>query len=77
MDFCSTECTWRCAQVIGRRWFENIEKLINTIYENGEWPKEFTEVTMMALKKKTSYKMQRASHNQPYCTYSKDNSNDT
>jgi len=27
-------------------------KLINTIYENGEWPKDFTEVTMIALKKK-------------------------
>ena len=28
-------------------------KLINTIYEAGEWPKDFTEVTMIALKKKT------------------------
>ena len=28
-------------------------KLINTIYETGEWPKDFTEVTMIALKKKT------------------------
>ena len=27
-------------------------KLINTIYETGEWPKDFTEVTMIALKKK-------------------------
>jgi len=27
-------------------------KLINTIYKNGEWPKDFTEVTMIALKKK-------------------------
>jgi hypothetical protein len=26
-------------------------KLINTIYEIGEWPKDFTEVTMIALKK--------------------------
>jgi hypothetical protein len=33
-------------------WFENNEKLINTIYETGEWPKDFTEVTMTALKKK-------------------------
>jgi hypothetical protein len=29
-----------------------ITKLINTIYENGEWPKDFTEVTMITLKKK-------------------------
>jgi len=27
-------------------------KLINTIYETGEWPKDFTEVTMIDLKKK-------------------------
>jgi len=27
--------------------------LINTVYETGEWPKDFTEVTMIALKKKT------------------------
>jgi len=39
--------------VIGRRWFENIDKLSNTIYNTGEWPKDFTEVTMIALKKKT------------------------
>ena len=28
-------------------------KLINTIYETGEWPKDFTEVTIIALMKKT------------------------
>jgi len=27
-------------------------KLINTIYETGEWPKEYAEVTMIVLKKK-------------------------
>jgi hypothetical protein len=26
--------------------------LINTIYETGEWPKHFTEVTLIALNKK-------------------------
>ena len=30
-----------------------LTKLINTIYETGEWPKDFTEVAMIALKKKT------------------------
>jgi len=30
-----------------------LTKLINTIYETGEWPKDFTEVKMVALKKKT------------------------
>ena len=28
-------------------------KLSNTIYNTGEWPQDFTEVTMIALKKKT------------------------
>ena len=28
-------------------------KPINTIYEIGEWPKDFTEDTIIALKKKT------------------------
>ena len=28
-------------------------KLSNTIYNTGEWPKDFTEVRMIALKKKT------------------------
>ena len=27
-------------------------KLTNKFYETGEWPKEFTEVTTIALKKK-------------------------
>ena len=27
-------------------------KLINIVYETGEWPKDFTEVTVVALKKK-------------------------
>ena len=27
-------------------------KLINIVYETGKWPKDFTEVTMIALKKK-------------------------
>jgi hypothetical protein len=29
-----------------------LTQLINNIYESGEWPKDFTEVTMVALKKK-------------------------
>ena len=28
-------------------------KLSNTIYNNGEWPHDFTAVTMIVLKKKT------------------------
>jgi len=55
-------------KVLGECGLKILTKLINTIYETEEWPKGFTEVTMIALKKKTSYKMQRPSHNQPYCT---------
>jgi hypothetical protein len=33
---------------------KTLTKLMNTIYETGEWPKDFTEVTMIALKKKTN-----------------------
>jgi hypothetical protein len=29
-----------------------MKKLMNTIYKTGEWLKDFTEVTMIALKKK-------------------------
>ena len=31
-------------------------KLINTIYGTGQWPKDFTDVTMIALKRKSQAK---------------------
>ena len=31
-------------------------KLSNTIYNTGEWPQDFTEVKMIALKKKKATK---------------------
>jgi len=40
-------------KVLGEGGLKIMTKLINTIYETGEWPKDFTEVTMIALKKKT------------------------
>jgi hypothetical protein len=36
----------------GVRGLKIMTKLINTIYETGDWPKDFTEVTMIAIKKK-------------------------
>jgi hypothetical protein len=39
-------------KLFGEYALKIIKKLINTIYETGEWPKDFTEVTMIALKKK-------------------------
>ena len=56
-------------KLLGEGGLKIMKKLINTIYESGEWPKDFTEVT--------SYKIQRPTHNQPYCTHSKDNGKDT
>jgi len=38
--------------LLGEGGLKIMTKLINTIYETGEWPKYFTEVTMIALKKK-------------------------
>jgi hypothetical protein len=39
-------------KLFGEGGLKIIMKLINTIYETGEWPKDFTEVTVIALKKK-------------------------
>ena len=38
--------------LLGEDGLKIMTKLINTLYETGEWPKDFTEVTMIALKKK-------------------------
>jgi len=40
-------------KLLGEGGLKLLTKLINTIYETGEWPKDFTEFTMIALKKKT------------------------
>ena len=40
-------------KLLGEGGLKILTKLIDTIYETGEWPKDFTEVTMIALKKKT------------------------
>ena len=39
-------------KLLGEGGLKITTKLINTIYDTGEWPKDFTEVTMFALKKK-------------------------
>ena len=39
-------------KLLGEGCLKIMKKLINTIYETGEWPKDFTEATMIALKKK-------------------------
>ena len=40
-------------KLLGEDGLKILTKLINTIYETGEWPKDFTEITIIALKKKT------------------------
>jgi len=42
--------------VLGGGDLKILKKLMNTIYENGEWPKDITEDTIIALKKKTQAK---------------------
>ena len=39
-------------KLLGEKGQEILTKLINTLYETGVWPKDFTEVTMIVLKKK-------------------------
>jgi hypothetical protein len=39
-------------KLFGERGLKIMTKLINTIYETGEWLKDFTNVRMIALKKK-------------------------
>jgi hypothetical protein len=40
-------------KLLGEGTLKIMTKLINTIYETGEWPQDFTAVTMITLKKKT------------------------
>jgi hypothetical protein len=40
-------------KLLGEGGLKILTKLMNTIYETGEWPKDFTEVTMISLKEKT------------------------
>ena len=38
-------------KLLGEGGLKIMTELIDTIYEAGEWPKDFTEVTVIALKK--------------------------
>jgi hypothetical protein len=39
-------------KMLGEDGLRIMTQLINDIYEIGEWPKDFTEVTMIVLRKK-------------------------
>jgi len=40
-------------KLLGDGGLKILTELSNTIYNTGEWPQDFTEVTMIALKMKT------------------------
>ena len=40
-------------KLLGEGGLKILTKLSNTIYNTGQWPQDFTEVTMIALKRKT------------------------
>jgi len=45
------DVTGDALKLLGESGSKIMIKLINTIYETGEWPKDFTKFTMIALKK--------------------------
>ena len=51
--------------LLEEKGLEVLTELINTIYETAVWPKDFTEVTMIVLKKKP-----QATKCSNYCTIS-------
>jgi hypothetical protein len=59
-------------KLLGEDGLKLMERLINNIYVTGEWPRDFIEVTMIALKKKP-----KATKYSDHRTYSKDSSEDT
>jgi hypothetical protein len=72
------EVSWDVLKFLGEDSFKLTMRLINNRHETGGWPKDFIEDTMIALKKEPKgTKMQRPSHSQPHCTYSKDSSDNT
>jgi hypothetical protein len=47
------------------------------VYQTGKWPKDFTEVTVIDLKKPKIQNAATIKHDQPHRTYSQDSSKDT
>jgi hypothetical protein len=52
-------------KLLGEDGLKLITQLINSIYVTGEWPRDFIEVTMIALKKKP-----KATNRNDHCTIS-------
>ena len=64
-------------------WGEGVIRLMTQlisnihVYQTGEWPKNFTEVTVIDLKKPKLQNAATVKHDQPHRTYSQDSSKDT
>jgi hypothetical protein len=43
---------------LGEDGLKLLTQLMNSIYVTGEWPRDFMDITMIALKEAQSYKMQ-------------------
>ena len=52
-------------KLLGEGGLKIMTKLINSIYETGEWPEDYMDVTMIALKKKP-----QATKCSDHCTFS-------
>ena len=52
-------------KLLGKGGLKILTKLSNTVYNTGEWPQDFAEVTMIALKKNT-----KATKCSDYCAVS-------
>jgi len=59
-------------EMLGEDGVRLLTYLINILYETGEWPKDFIEVTMIVLKKRL-----KATEYSDHRTYSRDSSEGT
>ena len=59
-------------RLVGDDGLRVMTQLINNMHESGDWPKDFTEVSVITLKKKPS--ITKCSN---YDTYSKNSSEDS
>ena len=64
-------------KLLGENDLRIMTQLIKNIYKNGKWPKEFSEVTMTALKKKQKVKKCSNHHTISLITHTAKSSKDT
>ena len=61
---------------LGKKWSDTNDTTITIIYETGEWPKDFAEVAIIALRQEqgTTNCSDHNMHNQPHPTFTKGSS---